>query len=105
MLLVMWLCPRGAGKIVPHDAPQTRIHPAGAPPQGDDRRTLLLEFRIKPNVAVRQNLRAFVGQTAFEELAQEWVRRAGRTNELPFVPEAVGAHWSRRVQVDVVGLR
>ncbi len=54
--------------------------------------------------AVRQNLRAFVGQTAFEELAQEWVRRAGRTHELPFVPEAVGAHWSRRVQVDVVGV-
>lgn len=54
--------------------------------------------------AVRQNLRAFVEQTAFEELAQEWVRRAGRSHELLFVPEAVGSHWSRQVQVDVVAV-
>lgn len=55
MLLVMWLCPRGAGKIVPHDAPQTRIHPAGAPPQGDDRRTLLLEFDSVPACVGEEN--------------------------------------------------
>ncbi len=53
---------------------------------------------------VRQNLRAFVGQCAFEELSQEWLRRRGRTGNLPFTPDAVGSHWSRHVQVDVVAI-
>lgn len=54
--------------------------------------------------AVKQGLRAFVGQTAFELLAQEWTRREGRLGRLPFVPDGVGSHWSRTVQVDVVGI-
>ncbi len=53
---------------------------------------------------IRQNLRAFVGQTAFEELAQEWVRQQGRAGNLPLTMDAVGSHWSRKVQVDVVGV-
>lgn len=53
---------------------------------------------------VRQNLRAFVGQSAFEELSQQWVRQAARQGGLPFVPTAVGSHWSRQVQVDVVAV-
>lgn len=53
---------------------------------------------------IQQELRAFVGQTAFEELAQQWVAERGRRGELPFVPQSVGAHWSRRVQVDVVAV-
>ena len=53
---------------------------------------------------VRQELRAFVGQTTFEELAQEWVIQQGRTGKLPFVPDVVGSHWSSRVQVDVVAI-
>jgi uncharacterized protein len=53
---------------------------------------------------VRQNLRAFVGQSAFEELSQEWLRRTGRQGNLPFMPVAVGSHWSRHVQVDVVAV-
>ncbi|MCE7989763.1 MAG: ATP-binding protein [Caldilinea sp. CFX5] len=53
---------------------------------------------------VKQGLRAFVGQTAFELLAQEWVRQQGRKGQLPFTPESVGSHWSRTVQVDVVGI-
>jgi hypothetical protein len=53
---------------------------------------------------IRENLRAFVGQTAFEELAREWVRRQGRAESLPLTPDEVGSHWSRRVQVDVVGV-
>lgn len=54
--------------------------------------------------AVKQGLRAFVGQTAFELLAQEWVRQQGRQGRLPFTPDGVGSHWSRHVQVDVVGI-
>ncbi len=32
---------------------------------------------------VRQELRAFVGQTAFEELAQQWVIQQGKAGKLP----------------------
>ena len=53
---------------------------------------------------VRQGLRAFVGQTAFEDLARQWVAQQGRTGALGFRPEVVGSHWSRSVQVDVVAV-
>jgi hypothetical protein len=46
----------------------------------------------------------FIGQTAFEELAREWVRRQGMANRLGFTPDGIGSHWSRRVQADVVAL-
>ena len=57
---------------------------------------------------IKSELRAFVG-LSFEKLAQQWVvvqARAGRPSErrLPFAPEAVGSHWSRRVQVDMVAI-
>jgi uncharacterized protein len=58
--------------------------------------------RILP--LLQSGLRAFVGQTAWEDLAKEWVARQGYADELPFVPEAVGGHWSRSVQVDVVAI-
>jgi hypothetical protein len=51
---------------------------------------------------IREGLRAFVGGTAFEELSRQWVNIQGRAGQLPFEPEEVGGHWSRRVQVDVV---
>lgn len=54
--------------------------------------------------AVKGGLRAFVGQTAFEQLAQEWVLWAGRSGGLGWQPGAAGSHWSRRVQVDVVAV-
>jgi AAA+ ATPase superfamily predicted ATPase len=53
---------------------------------------------------VRQELRAFVGQTIFEELSRQWVIEQGRAGNLPFTPEIVGSHWSKRVQIDVVGV-
>jgi uncharacterized protein len=58
--------------------------------------------RVLP--VIQHGLRAFVGQTAWEELARQWVRQQGYAGALPFVPEAVGSHWSRRVQVDVVAI-
>jgi len=54
--------------------------------------------------AVRRNLRAFVGVSAFEELAREWVQVQGKAGKLPFAPDAIGSHWSSRVQVDVVAI-
>jgi hypothetical protein len=53
---------------------------------------------------MRKNLRGFVGSTAFEELARQWVIARGQAGKLAFMPEAVGSHWSRRVQVDVVAI-
>lgn len=53
---------------------------------------------------IQQGLRAFVGQTAWEELARQWVWRRGMERALPFVPEIIGSHWSRRVQVDVIAI-
>ena len=53
---------------------------------------------------VQQDLRAFVGVTAFEELCRQWVITEGQAGNLPFSPSVVGSHWSRRVQVDVVAL-
>jgi hypothetical protein len=51
-----------------------------------------------------KELRAFVGQTAFEELCRLWTFQQGKKGHLPFAPEQVGSHWSHRVQVDVVAV-
>jgi AAA+ ATPase superfamily predicted ATPase len=53
---------------------------------------------------VRRNLCAFVGVSAFEDLARVWVQLQGKAGSLPFSPDAVGSHWSSRVQVDVVAI-
>jgi hypothetical protein len=51
---------------------------------------------------IAEQLRAFIGMTTFEELCREWVLTEARAGRLPFMVEQVGAHWSRKVQVDVV---
>jgi AAA+ ATPase superfamily predicted ATPase len=48
--------------------------------------------------------RAFVGETAFEELCRSWTLAPAQGGRLPFVPEIVGSHWAQDVQVDVVAL-
>ena len=53
---------------------------------------------------IREGLRAYVGMTAFEELARQWVIEQGRAGKLPFEVREVGSHWSRREQVDVVAI-
>lgn len=53
---------------------------------------------------IQQDLRAFIGQTAFEDLARAWVLAQGQSNQLSFVPEVIGSHWSRSVQADVVAI-
>jgi len=51
-----------------------------------------------------EQLRAFVGMTAFEELCREWLLVQARTGKLPFPVEEVGSHWGGGVQVDVVAI-
>jgi len=47
---------------------------------------------------IQSELRSFVG-VGFEQLAQQWIAQQARQQNLPFMPEAVGAHWSRTVQI------
>jgi len=69
-----------------------------------------LQFDPEPVLTyARDGLRAFVGATAFEELAREWVRQQGRSgqiriNNTVFSPETVGSHWARTAQTDVVAV-
>ena len=53
---------------------------------------------------IQAGLRAFVGQTAWEELARTWVFRQGLQGGLSFKPEVIGSHWGRTVQADVVAV-
>ena len=53
---------------------------------------------------IQKDLRAFVGSTSFEELCRQWAISQGKAGNLPFAPIAVGSHWSRRIQVDVVAI-
>jgi uncharacterized protein len=53
---------------------------------------------------ISEQLRAFIGQTAFEELCQEWILAQARLGRLPFTPEQVGSHWGKGVQVDVAAI-
>jgi len=54
---------------------------------------------------IKEHLRAYVGGTAFEQLCRQWVEQESGKGRLPFQAQAVGSHWSRRVQIDVVGIR
>jgi AAA+ ATPase superfamily predicted ATPase len=53
---------------------------------------------------ISEQLRAYVGQAAFEELSRAWVLAQARAGQLSFLPEQVGAHWSANVQVDVAAI-
>lgn len=53
---------------------------------------------------IGEQLRAFVGETAFEELCRQWVLVQARAGRLPFSPDRVGTHWGGGVQVDVVAV-
>lgn len=64
-----------------------------------------LPFDSEPVLShVRRELRAFVGQTAWEELSCQWVIQQAQAGRLPFRPAVVGPHWNRRVQVDVAAV-
>lgn len=52
---------------------------------------------------IDDNFRAFVAYS-FEEIAYEWVVEQANQGVLPFLPDNVGQHWSKTVQVDVVAI-
>lgn len=41
---------------------------------------------------------------AFEQLSQEWLADQAKAGKLDFMPLAIGSHWSRKVQIDVVAI-
>ncbi len=53
---------------------------------------------------IAEQFRAFIGETAFEDLCREWTLIQARAGALPFAPELVGSHWAPDVQVDVVAV-
>ncbi len=62
-------------------------------------------YRAEPILThVRDELRTFVGMTAFEDLSRQWVTQKSLAGQLPFEVEDVGSHWSRGVQVDVAAV-
>jgi len=67
----------------------------------------LLEQKLVPRLweIIRDQLRAFIGGTTFEELCREWVLQQAVQGTLPFLPDRVGSHWARDAQVDVVAIR
>jgi len=58
--------------------------------------------RILP--VLERDLPTFVEQTAWADLARQWVRARGHQDGLPFVLEIIGNHWSRTVQAPVVAI-
>ena len=53
---------------------------------------------------ISEQLRAFIGAFAFEELCRETILIWARAGKLPFIPERVGSHWAPNAQVDVVAI-
>ena len=58
--------------------------------------------RILPDLV--EQLRAFLGATAFEALCRTWVVQASLQRTLPLEAQQVGSHWGRGVNIDVVAL-
>jgi len=53
---------------------------------------------------IADQLRAFIGMTAFEELCRAWVLTQARAGRLAFSVEQVGAHWNGGAQIDVAAI-
>ncbi len=65
---------------------------------------LALGIQDQALAEIKKHLLDFIGMHTWEELCQEWVLRAGSHQRLPFLPDQVGEAWTRRAQVDVVGI-
>jgi len=53
---------------------------------------------------LKRHLLDFIGTYTWEELCQEWQLRATGQHRLPFLPDQVGSAWTKKAQVDVVGI-
>jgi AAA+ ATPase superfamily predicted ATPase len=60
----------------------------------------LLEQKLIPRLweIIHQQMRAFVGTTAFEELCRQWVLRRAQRRALPLLPDRVGSYWAKDAQ-------
>jgi AAA+ ATPase superfamily predicted ATPase len=67
----------------------------------------LLEQGLIPRLweMIQDQMRAFVGGTAFEELCRQWVLQQAIHGALPFMPDRIGSYWAKDAQVDVVAIR
>ena len=57
----------------------------------------ILDQRVKPNL---DNFASI----SFEEASRDFAARLARSNQLPFVPERIGAWWERDMEIDVLAL-
>jgi uncharacterized protein len=53
---------------------------------------------------IKRHLLDFIGTYTWEEICQEWLLRATGHARLPFLPDQVGSAWTRKAQIDVVGI-
>ena len=53
---------------------------------------------------LRRHLLDFIGTYTWEELCQEWLLRSTGQKRLPYLPDQVGSAWTKKAQVDVVGI-
>ena len=53
---------------------------------------------------MKEQFRAFIGMTTWEELSRQWVLLQANKQRLPFAVELVGSHWAKDAQVDVVAI-
>lgn len=53
---------------------------------------------------IAEQFRAFIGVSAFEDLARQWVLAQARSGKLGFLPEIVGSHWTNEAQFDVAAV-
>lgn len=66
----------------------------------------LIEEELKGTLweIISDQIRSFVGLTAFEDLCREWTLIQARARRLPFSTEIIGTHWGKGVQIDVVAI-
>jgi AAA+ ATPase superfamily predicted ATPase len=53
---------------------------------------------------IAEQMRAFVGMTAFEDICRTWTLQQAAAGRLPFVPDAVGRFWSPDCEIDVAAV-
>lgn len=53
---------------------------------------------------IMEHLLDFIGMHTWEELSREWLLRASQHDILPYLPDQVGSAWTKKAQVDVVGI-
>ena len=53
---------------------------------------------------IRRHFLDFIGTHTWEELCREWTLRAGVRDCLPFTADQVGTAWTKKAQVNVVGI-